>query len=914
MKAIGKLWRRMMLALRSSQFDRELDEEMRQHLEWRTQDAIDAGMDEAEARRAAARRLGDTLRVREASRDVWGLTWLRDLDQDLRFGVRLLWRNPGFAAAAILSLGLGIGATAGVFMLADAALLRELPVSHPGDLSILEWRAEQWPKVSVWSAYRDAESGLRVGGSFSFGTFQHLAVDAAPKASVAAFAGIPKVSLVAANQPWTAETLVVSGGYFNTVGARPALGRLLVPSDDVPGAAPAVVVSHRLWQRAFGGDAGAIGQMVTVNGQSFTVVGVAERSFFGLRPGTWVDLYLPVTVGLGVDPDIRRRRSPFTSPGLWWFELVARRRPGVTSADLEKVLDRTFGQAIDPSVLQGLSTRPHVHLRPGGRGYAFLVRDARKPLSVLLALAGLVLLVACANVGNLLLARSSARRQEWAMRLALGATRARVARQHLAEGAALGVFGGLTGLLVAGPFVRSLVLLFSAGRDDRWYDVGFDWRVLAFGAGLSVVAGLVLGVMPVIRLLTSASPAPAHGFRSSGGGWRRRQGLSRPLVAVQIALSLAMLVASGLFVRSLHNLHAVRLGFNAEGVLLFDVDPVRGGYGGARRLELLNGIRRTLEGVPGVLNSTRSSMALVDGRRAADIIRIPGRPVTNVEDSVSDLLEVGPDFHAVLQVPILTGRAIGERDDAGAPLIAVVNEAFARMYFPGEVPVGRQVLVDYPRDSPPVTIVGVARDAKFASIREDTADPLICLPDAQRPRATGTVIAVRVSGEPAAARGAIVRALGRAYPSLPLSRMRTFEEQSGEQLATERLLSVLSSAFGFVALVLAAVGLYGAMAFSVTRRTAEIGIRTALGATRREVVTLILRDAARVIVPGLVVGVGLALAAVRVIRAQLFGLSPTDLPTIVAMVCVVAGVAFFAAYVPARRAARVDPTEALRAE
>jgi predicted permease len=841
------------------------------------------------------------------------------IHQDVTFALRLMSRSPVIASAIVLSLGLGVGATTAVFTLLDAALVRDLPVERPQDLSVLEWRARTWPKASLVTPganqplYREPETGERVGLSFSFAQFTALEDAAAPEAAVAAFQRIPPVTTVVRGASGTAETALVSGRYFEVAGTRAATGRLLEPEDDAAGAAPAAVISHRLWMCSFGGDRGVIGDLIRLNGQPWTVVGVADESFFGLRPGTRVDLYLPIATGLRVDPEIARRKvSPFVNTGLWWMQLVLRRSPGGNAAALEERLNGAFGNTIDAALLGGAIDRPRLRLHDGRSGYGFLGRDVRKPVSILMALASMVLLLAVANAGNLLLAKSSSRRHEWAMRLALGAGRIRLARQQLTEGVVLGAFGGLAGLALAGPFSRGLLLLFSAGRSDRWFDAGVDVRAFAFSAGVAVLGGLLLGSVPAAALLGRAPSPVDRSSRSVKNGWWHEHGFGRMLVASQVALSLAMLVASGLFAGSLRNLYTVPLGFEPDGIVLFEVDPARGGYEGDRRGELLEGIRRTLESLPQVSIATRSSMALIDDQATADIIRVPGRPVRR--DTVGYLLEVGPGFHETLQIPLIAGRTIGETDQAGAPRVAVVNESFVKTYFPGETPLGRRVLVDYPMETPPVTIVGVVRDTRYSTVKEESAEPIVYLPDTQRPRATRTVFAARAAGDTDSARAAIVHALGRAYPSLPLVRVRTFGEQLNERLATERLLSILSSAFGSVGLALAMIGLYAVIAFAVARRTGEIGIRAALGATPRALRELILKDSAFVVVPGVAGGVGLALAATRLLRAHLFGLSPTDPATIAGSVVAVATISFLAAYIPARRASRIMPTEALRCE
>ena len=882
--------------------DRELDEEMRYHIEMRTEGYRRDGLSSDEAHRKALRRFGSPLLTRERVHDVRLLVWLDSVRQDLWLGLRLLRRSPALAVAAVLSLGLAIGATTGVFAVGDALLIRPLPVDRPDELVVLQWHSTQWPKIGAWGTGDDDDNAF----SFSYPIYEELAKT--PGIDLAGSQHLRGAITLVKGEAGTAEGALVTGGFFRVLGVKPAIGRLFVDSDNSVASTPVVVVSHRFWQNAFGGDPAAVGSAMRVNGQTFTIVGVTPAAFFGAMPGQWTDLYLPACRVGNLKPEMAAD-SPLTSDSFWWLELVGRLKPGASEAAVKASLGMKFAGMVRP-----LITEPKQNAtfgtRPGARGFAFEDADKIRPATILMSLVVLVLLIACSNVANLLLARGAARQKEAALRLALGAGRLRLVRQHLTESLMLALINGTGGFLFARWFsVAMLSLVPANGGMDL--DLGFSWRVLGFNVGISVVAGLLVGLAPAITLSRSSVAAAVRAGTTVRSGWGRRLGLGRPLVAVQIALSLLLLVTAGLFVRTLGNLEAVPLGFNPEGLVLFSLNPTAAGYSPVQKAQATERVADRLRQIPHVSAVTWSTFALVDGVGWNSRLRLPGdsasrRPPCN-------LLWVGPGFHRVLEMPLVAGRLFDDRDGTTATKVAIVNQSFVAKYLGGVPPLGRTFVAQLGRTPLTLEIVGVVRDSKYNVIRRPEA-PIAYLPDAQHLIPDGPTFALKASGDMAQLPDEIRRAVHEMEPTLPVTRIRTYREQIGQQLSMERSLSVLASAFGAVALLLAAVGLYGVVAFAVARRTAEMGVRLALGASRGAVLKLMLMDSAKVVVPGACVGMAAALAATRYVKSLLYELKPTDPITILAATLLLLAVATIAAYIPARRAAGIDPVDALRCE
>jgi predicted permease len=894
---------RLANVFRLGRLDRELDEEMRFHVDMRASEYEKAGLRPEDATREALKRFGSPLLARERVRDVRLFTWLDSVRQDVWLGVRRLRRSPALAAAALLSLGLGIGATTGVFAVGDALVFRPLPVQRPGELVVAQWRSTQWPDIGIWGT-NDADGNTF---SFSYPTWQRLA--ATPGIDLAGVQDLNGGVLSVRGNASNADGAVVTGNLFRVLGLAPAAGRLLVEADNVPSSAPVIVISHRLWQRAFGGDPGAIGSPMRLNGQLFTVAGVAPRDFFGTLPGRWADFYVPACWLAVLRPEFSRE-SPLAGEKFWWLQLIGRPHPGTIVPALQAAMAARFDASVRPLITDAKQNAVF-SLRSGKQGYAFEESESHAPIAILMSLVVLVLLVACSNVANLLLARDAARSRESAMRLALGAGRWRLVRQHLTESLVLSALGGAAGLVFAGWFAQA-ILAMAPGRSARVVDLGLSWRVVGFAAVLTAATGLLVGFAPAIALSRASVSQALRAGAGVRAGWKRhRFGLGRPLVAVQIALSLVVLVVAGLFVRTLGNLQSVPLGLNPDNVLLFTLDPTAAGYSPAQKAAATERIAARLRQSPHVRAVTWSSFALLDGTSWNTLVRTPDDP--KPKPAPCNLLWIEPGFHRLLQIPLAGGRLFEERDGPGAPKVAIVNESFVAKYLGGQPPLGRTFAMEMERQWVSVEIVGVVRDGKYARIRRPVS-PVAYFPEAQHALPDGPTFALKVAGDPSTVSDEVAKVVHDLEPALPVSRIRTFEQQIGQQLAVERSLSLVASAFGVVALLLASVGLYGVIAFAVARRTGEMGVRLALGASRRAVLTLVMADSAKVIVPGACVGLAAALGAARLVGSQLYGLTPTDPATISAAVVLLAVVAAVAAFLPARRAAAIDPVDALRCE
>jgi predicted permease len=898
-----KWLQRVANTLRIRRLDRELDEEMRFHLDMRAEAYEKAGLTRDEARRQAVKRFGSPLLARERVHDARLLTWLDSVRQDVWLGVRLLVGSPTLAVAAVLSLGLAIGATTGVFAVGDALMFRPLPVRKPAELLVAQWHSTEWPKIGIWGTNDDDNNAF----SFSYPLFERLA--GTPGIELAGIQELHRAVVVIRGNATTADGSLVTGGFFRVLGLSPAAGRLLVDDDNTLASTPVVVISHRVWQNAFGGDPAVVGAAMRLNGQAFTVVGVAPRDFFGTMPGRWADFYVPAC-WLGRLKAEMAADSPLTSDRFWWLQIIGRPKPGSRNQELRASLAARFDASVKPLIVE-----PKQHatfgLRSGAQGFAFQEAEALRPITILMALVVLVLLAACSNVANLLLARGAARSKESAMRLALGAGRQRLVRQHLTESLVLATVSGAAGFVFAGWFARAILSL-APGNAAIVVDLGFSWRVLGFGVTLTVMAGLLVGIAPAIALSGASAAQALRSGATERGGWRRhRLGLGRPLVAVQIALSLLVLAVAGLFVRTLGNLQSVPLGLNPDGVLLFTLDPIAAGYSVEQKAAATERIASRLRQAPDVRAVTWSSFALLDNMSWNTLVQVQNdaekkRPPCN-------LLWVGPGFHQLLQIPLAGGRLFDERDGPAAPKVAIVNESFVAKYLGGKPPLGVTFSAEIERDPVRFEIVGVVGDGKYARIRRPSS-PVAYFPDAQHALPEGPTFALKFGGDRGHVADEVTRIVHELEPGLPVTRIRTYQEQIGQQLAVERSMSLLASAFGIVALLLAAIGLYGVVAFAVARRTGEIGVRLALGASRSDVSSLMMIDGAKVIVPGALAGFAAALAATRFVGSLLYGVTPTDPSTLLAAAALLLGVAAMAAFIPARRAAMIDPVDALRRE
>jgi predicted permease len=871
---------------------KDLDDDIRDHLDRETQDNIDRGMTPEDARAAAHRRFGSVALIKEDARAVWIPVWFDQLVQDARYALRMLRRSPGFSAVVILTLALGIGLNTGIFGLIDALLLRRLPVRNPQELIALT-----------------RIQGGQIGENFSYPQVKYLAEQNEMFTDLCGYDNDtfnvgPPETLEPTGGAW------VSGSYYQTLGLMPAVGRLLGPDDDRPGAALAAVITDSLWARKFARDANAVGRTLLVEGVPVTIVGVSPTGFSGAIVGKAAD----ITVALSALPQLKPERGFMLGVGGRWLKVLARPRPGLSQDQLKARLAVVWPQYLSTTVsgqmspaarARALSTT--VGIRAGATGSSPLRGQFRQPLLVLMGVVGLVLVIACVNVANLLLARAAARHREVGLRLALGASRGRVVRQLLTESGLLAMAGGGLGIAFASFGSGVLVKLISSGPDASEaiaLDLGPSWNVLAFTSLVTVTTTLFFGLAPAFRatvvepnLTMNASPSRVTGSRGH---------LSSALVAAQVSISLLLLIGAGLFVQTLQNLRTLDPGFRHEGVLLVQVDATRAGYDGTRLRAFYQQVLTIAERLPGVTAASLSSITPLMGGGISLPIAVNGQPITSGELHCN---LVAPRYFETLSTSILLGRDFTRRDDETAPGVAIVNEAFVRQYMPNASPLEQRVsVVGAPRE---LQVVGVVKDAVYEGLRQP---PPPTVYGAYFQGGTGPVtLEIYGAGSLAQAASAI-RAEVQPKLAGKLVRFETLTSQLESSLVQERLMATLASAFGGLALMLAAVGLYGVLAYTVVRRTNEIGIRLALGAQRSQVLGLVLRDAARMLALGTALGLPAAWAASRLVSSMLFGLATTDPSTIVLAIALLVVTGLLAAYLPARRATKVDPLVALRCE
>jgi predicted permease len=870
----------------------DLDDDIREHLERETQDNIDRGMMPEDARAAAHRKFGNVGLIKEDTRAVWIPIWFDQLVQDARYALRTLRRSPGFSAVVVLTLALGIGLNTGIFGLIDALLLRSLPVRNPQQLITL---------VRI--------QGGQAGESFSYPQVRFLAEQNEIFLSLCGFSvdtfnvGPPE-ALESTGGAW------VSASYYQTLGLVPIAGRLLAPDDDRPGASLAAVITDNYWARKFGRDRSAIGRPLLVEGVPVTIVGVSPPGFSGAIVGNVAD----ITLALSVLPQLKPERKSMLGVGGRWLKVLARPREGLSRDQLKARLAIVWTQYLSSTVTPQMSPAararalsPTLDLRAGATGSSPLRGQFRQPLLVLMGVVGLVLVIACVNVANLLLARAAARQREVALRLALGASRGRVVRQLLTESGLLAILGSGLGIAFASFGSGILVNLISSGADASEaiaLDLGTSWRVLAFTTVVTVTTTLLFGLAPAFRatvvdpnLTMNASPNRVTGSRGR---------LASALVAAQVSISLLLLIGAGLFVQTLQNLRTLDRGFRHEGVLLVNVDATRAGYDGTRLRAFYQQVLANAERLPGVTAASLSSITPLMGGGISLPIAVNGQPIASGELHGN---LVAPRYFETLSTPIVLGRDFTLRDDATAPGVAIVNEAFVRHHMPNGSPLEQRVsVVGSPRE---LQVVGVVKDAVYEGLRQ--APPPTVYGAYFQGGSGAVTLEIYGAGSLSQAASAI-RAEVQPKLAGKLVRIQTLTSQLESSLVQERLMATLASAFGGLALMLAAVGLYGVLAYTVVRRTSEIGIRVALGAQRSQVLGLVMRDVTRMLALGTAFGLPAAWAASRLVSSMLFGLAANDPVTIVLAVALLVLTGLLAGYLPARRATKVDPLVALRCE
>jgi len=819
-----------------------------------------------------------------------------ELYKDIRYGARTLARSPGFTAVAVLALALGVGANTSVFSLVNALFLRPLPVEDPSTL--------------VWLTMRSAESSRTL--NLSWPDFLDYRERNKVLSDMVAYGQIP-VAFAVEGQPERISGQIVTGDYFTVLGVKPAAGRVFTAQEDkAPGAAPVAVVSHRLWERRFGSDPALPGRVVTINGQPFSVVGVAPKGFTGTELGRPAEIWVPFAMHTQAAPPLE---TTLASRGSSWLQVIGRLKPGVSLEQARAALGVIASQiaAEHPAERKGFTVIPQ---RMTGGIHPSNSGEAAPIAALLMAATTSVLLISCFNVANMLLARTAGRRREIGIRLALGATRFRLIRQLLTESMLLALMGAGAGLLLA-AWIPDLLGALANLPEDITGAVTPDVRVLAFTLALALLTGLLSGLAPALNAARGdVSPAlKDEGFSAIGGSRRGR--LQHVFVVAQVALSLVLLVSAGLFLRSLGKAARIDPGFDVSQTLSLSFDLQTQGYAEEKRAAFRRELLERVESLPGVRSATLASLVPMSGRMIGMDVTLEATSAAAggsgaPEGAGTAMVNiVAPDYFRTLAIPLLRGRDFSSGDKQGAPGVVIVNETLAGRFFEGTEPLGRRVSVDGP-GGPWLEIIGVAKDSRYDELTEDTR-PFMYLPLMQHADVMPeTSIIVSTAGDPARELGSVVREARRLDAALPLFDAGTLASLLRQRSDRQQGISGMLALFGFLALTLAAMGLYGVMAFSVSRRTHEIGIRMALGAKDRDVVALFVREGVRLSLLGIAVGSLLALGLTQALASMLFGVTPTDLITFMGVGALLAAVAAAASWLPARRAARLDPMLALR--
>jgi predicted permease len=893
-----ELWRRLRFLFDRERFESDLDEEMRFHLDMKAQRTGD--------RRAVRKQFGNIGILKEVSREMWGWTSFERLWQDLRYAVRQLAAKPAFTAVAALSLALGIGANTAIFGMIDHVMLRMLPVRDPQQLLVVR-RTLSYPRF---------EDLRRQNEVFSSMVGVHVMTDLDVKNIGAA----------------TGE--LVSGNYFEALGVRAALGRTLLPEDDrAPESGPVAVISYGYWKRAFGGSPEALGRKIQVrtgkaeagtsgldvydsgstrpaDGATLTIVGVAPPEFFGDAVGMSTDLWIPITM----QPAVMPGRPFLRQPNAVWVAIMGRLKPGVSQAQAtaalrvlwRRILTDAEGSAMTEQRRRAIAETTFP-TESGEKGFGQIRREFSQPLLVLMTVSGLVLLIACLNVANLLLARAAARKKEIVVRLSLGAGRMRLVRQLLTESLLLAAIGGVLGIAIAYAGTRVLLLLLSDFGLPLAIPFETDLRTLGFMAAVSLATGILFGLAPALR---ATRVSLAETLKDAGRGSSGRGGAAKALVAAQVAVSMLLLIGAGLFVRTLYNLKAENVGYNPDHLLIMRVDPVSAGYRGDDVGRAVKNVLDRVRALPGVRAATFSENGLFSGTESGTRVDVEGFTPASNDDRLARFDQIGPDYFTKLGIPLLLGRDMSERDAPGAPAVTIINETMAKFCFRGANPIGKHITFDNKQ----LEIVGVARDAQDHDFRDAPVRRFYVSYFQPIDGITTANFEIRTDGNPGSLSASLRAAVAGVNGNMPVLRIKDVRELMDASVVQERLVAKLSSFFGGLAVLLAAIGLYGVMSYAVARKTNEIGLRLALGAGTSQVIRMVMGEVAKLVAIGGSIGIVAAFAATRMIKGLLFGLTAMDPVAFGGAAVLLATVGALAAYLPARRASKIDPTIALRYE
>ena len=915
------LFRKFVWWLQRRRKEDELREELEFHMSEEMSQRQAEGLSEHDATRAARRDLGNTSLLREDARTLWSWILLEQLAQDVRYGLRGMRTNRLFTALAAVSLALGIGANTAIYSFMDSILLRSLPVADPASLIVVKWHSSsissgQFGMHSTdGSTYKDP-SGV-IAAIFPYPAFERLREASAPVLSgLFTHKSAGSMNVVVKGEAELAQGQYVSGDFFRGLAVVPAAGRLIDGEDDRDGAEMVAVLSAGYSQRRFGDAASATGQAILINNVPVTVIGVAPPEFFGVDPAEAPQVYLPMRARLRFQQDA----GAFVDANYYWVEMMGRLAPGVDLAAAHAALAGPFAQwvASTASNDRERATLPALRLEEGAAGLDSLRRQYSKPLYVLLTMVGLILAIACANTANLLLARSAARTREIAVRLSLGAGRWRIVRQLLTESLLLAALSGALGILIAVAGMRLLTQLLANGREGFTLHAELNWHVLLVTSALSLLCGVLFGLAPALQATRPAMMPKLRDRSVSDSGARlsvtfRRPSLTQALVIAQIATSLVLLVAAGLFVRTLSNLHSVSLGFNRDNVLLFELNAPQAGYAASRVADFYADLRRRLNEVSGVRDVTLSHASLIRAGRAHPIT-VDGRSTQGTR-----VLWTGPRFFTTMQIPIVRGREIAESDRQGALPVVVVSELFARTNFGDSDPIGRRIAIggSLRTGGAPLVleVVGIAANVRYGGLKRDIP-PVVYVSYAQVPASQlgPMTFAIRTASDPLHYVAAIRQIVREVDGRVPVTNLKTQSADIDQTINQEIVFARLCSAFAILALTIACVGLYATMAYAVVRRTSEIGLRLALGAGRGAVIWMMLRDVCVLAAVGMAIGASAGLATSRLVESFLFETKANDPRAIALAAAILLTAALTAGYAPARRASRVDPLTALRHE
>jgi putative ABC transport system permease protein len=894
---------RLRALFRRDAVEGELDEELREHFERQVERHVAAGLTRDEALRRTRLEFGGLDQVKEECRDARGVSFIETLLQDIRFSLRLLRKTPTIAAIALLSLALGIGANTAIFSLIDTVMLRMLPVPRPEEL--LQVRlltpgsgGEGDPVFTntIWEQLRDRQDVF--SGAFAWDT--------------------DRFDLTQGGAVHYANGLWVSGGYFNSLQLKPVAGRLISTSDDQPGCAGVAVLSYGFWQEHYGGAPSAVGSTISLNRHPFEVVGISSPGFSGMDVGDKFDVALPICATRIFDG----KESRLDHRSWWWLNVAGRTKtgisPGQLKAHLSVLSSRVFSESVPnrwaPKDQQRFMKRVLV-TAPAATGTSYLRRQFNQPLTILMGLVALVLLIACANIASLMLARGAARHKEIAVRQALGASRPRLIRQLLTECILLSLAGAFLGILFARWGAALLVRFISTTRNVVFLDLSLDGRVLGFTAAVALFTGILFGLLPALRATRVSLTSAMKGNQLPESERPTRFRVRHWIVASQVALSLVLLVAAGLLLRSFAKLATLDIGFDRNNVLLVNADLQTAKVSAEQQENTYQQIEARLQALPGVVSVGRSVMTPLSRSMWNNTIGTEWSKSVTGDNALAYFNYVSPGFFPTLRMTVLAGRNFSAGDTKISPAVAVVNQGLAHRFFPGLNPLGKtfRIADAMGKPGPPIEVVGIVRDAKYGDMREQVP-PTAFFPATQiSENAEHENFELRTAMRPSALAPTVQAAVAEVNKQIPLE-FHTLAQQVNDSMVQERLLALLSGFFGAVALLLAMIGLYGTFSYLVTQRRIEFGVRMALGAQPGSILRLVMTDLIAVLAGGLVTGVCISLAATSVLQQMLFGLGPRDVVTMIGAAGVLSAVALLAGYLPARRAMRVDPMIALRYE